>query len=171
MPLAGCGSGVPADGSAVGKDASPEPGHQLETSILGFVSKAYVGTQDQCLSSTRAALTNLHLKINRESGAIFKREFEVEAEDGTTAVIDVSELTKASSRVTIKVGYLLGDEDAARRIHSEIEAEIASRRHEASEQSRKWKGVRDLEVQPTPSIRGRSETTTPPLGTNPRTDR
>jgi hypothetical protein len=43
--------------------------------------------------------------------------------------------------VSVKVGYLLGDRDAERRVHSEIEGELAAKRKETEERKRRWQGL------------------------------
>lgn len=147
----GCGGPSPQAPSELPGEAKPGAADGFETSLLGYMSRTYQGDQEQSLSSTRAALAKLGLTVVEESGGIFRRSFEVESEDGTGVSLEVAELTKDSTRITIKVGFLLGNADAARRIHSEIEAELAQRRGEAADKRKRWKGVSELVVRPEPS--------------------
>ncbi len=119
------------------------PGEQsapFETSLTGYLSKNYDGDSGLCAEAARTALQRLGLKVASESGGIFKKSFAVEGDDGTSAQIDIASLTKDSTRVSVKVGYLFGDRFAAQRIHSEIEAEIGARRGAAKEMQKKWGG-------------------------------
>jgi hypothetical protein len=118
------------------------PGTGIETSWTGYVSKTYDGSLDFVVGATRAAVQKLGLRLIDESPGLFRMSFDVESQGGESAVIQISELTKTTARVSIKVGYLLGNQDAARRIHSEIEAEWNVRH--------KWIGVPGAPGVPTP---------------------
>lgn len=127
-------------GCGGGDKPPPEPQTPdgFETSWTGFLGKTYEGDQDTSLAAARAALRRLGLSVVEESGSMFRRSFDVEAEDGTFAVVEVAALTKTTTRVSVKVGYFLGDRDAARRIHSEIDAELAGRRGETKKKQGAW---------------------------------
>ena len=134
VAVLGCGHSEP------GKQPSAE-GEGFETSWTGYLSKTYEGDYDLCVDATAAALRKLGLKPAGEAGGIFKTSFDVESEDGTSGVVQVTGLTKDSCRLTIKVGYFMGDQYAAQRIHSEIEGEIGARRAAAKDMQRKWSGA------------------------------
>lgn len=143
-----------------GTPSAPEPevqeggaaGGQLESSMSGWLSRTYRCEQQECIDATKVALANLQLIVHEESGAIFRRVFETTSEeDGTNAIIEVSDLTKETSRIGIKVGYLLGNEDASRRIHSEILSVLESETAVRQEKKKKWTGLSGLVVLPAPS--------------------
>src|SRR5207249_6516937 len=109
--------------------AQPAPGKPAyETSYTGYVSKVYECDHQSCVNATKAALQRLGLRVDEETGGLFKRAFVVEGADGTSVALQVVELGKTTSRISIKVGYFLGDRDAAQRIHNEIDGEVAVRR-------------------------------------------
>jgi hypothetical protein len=114
---ASCGKKEPA-----AEGAKPPGG--FEESFAGALSKAYECDLDRCIAASKAALQKLNLSVLEESGEIFKRSLDAKAADGTAVDVHVSEIGKSTTRVRIKVGSLFGDTDAARRIHSEIEAEL-----------------------------------------------
>ena len=136
--LVGCGGGG-GGGKAEEAPAAAPKGDGFETSWLGYLSKTYDGELGQCADATRAALKKLDLEVVQDGGGIFQKTLDAEAKDGTSLVVDLKEVTKATTRVSVKVGYLLGDKEAARRIHSEIEGELSGRRNEAEERRRRWR--------------------------------
>jgi Protein of unknown function (DUF3568) len=126
-----CGSGKPPEQPEKAADG-------FETSWTGHVRRTYTCDEDNCLGAVQAALRKLRLSVVDESGGMFRKSLEVESEDGTSAIVQVAPVTKTTTRVSIKVGYFLGDGDAARRIHSEIEAELAARRSEMKKKQSAW---------------------------------
>lgn len=121
LVLAACGDKLP-------EDEPVEKAEGIETSFTGSVYKTYDGNLQRSISAVKSAFQKLSLRMVDESGAIFKKSLEAESADGTNVSVSVTEVTKNSTRIGIKVGRLFGDEDAARRIHSEVEAELASGR-------------------------------------------
>ncbi len=114
----GCGkdAGDPASGDANG----------FSESWNGALSRTY-GTQlDPATSSTKAALQQLHLHVLEESGSLKKRSLNAEGSDGISVTVELAEVARDSTKVSVKVGWL-GDADLSRRIHSEIEGEIERR--------------------------------------------
>ena|SRR5690242_11352485 len=97
----------------------------METSYTGYVSKTCAGDLVACVTATKAALQRLNITLGEESGAIFKKTISGASSDGTSVTIKAAELSKTATRVSVKVGSLFGDEDAARRILSEIDAGLA----------------------------------------------
>src|SRR5262245_39406355 len=102
--LGGCGGSSPPVPNQPSGEVKPDATEGFETSLLGYMSRTYEGDQEQSLSSARAAIAKLGLTVIEESGGIFRRTFELESEDGTGVNVEVAELTKDSTRVTIKVG-------------------------------------------------------------------
>ena len=131
----GGGGGTPAQGDKA-PEAKPDG---FETSWSGYLSKTYPGDLGPCVDAAKASLKKLGLEVTDEGGGIFEKTLEGEAGDGTTLDVRVKEVSRGTTRVSIKVGYLLGDKDAARRIHSEIEGELAARRNETAERQRRWR--------------------------------
>lgn len=91
--------------------------------------------------SLTASVVELEIQEDRED---VRRDrvldgLEAEAQDGTSLVASVKELSKDQRRVSVKVGYLLGDGDAARRILSEVEGRLAAAKAEAEERRRRWR--------------------------------
>ena len=109
-----------------------------EVSYTGYVSRVYECDHRACVNAAKAALQRLGLRVIEESGGLFKKSFEVEDADGTSVALQVVELGKTTSRVSTKVGYLLGNRDAAQRILSEIEEELAMRRGQPMETIGDW---------------------------------
>jgi hypothetical protein len=137
--LVACGGG----GGGGQKDAAPAAAPQappdgFAASWLGHLSKTYEGDLATCVEATKASLRKLDIDVTDTQGGIFETGLEAESRDGTSLVVVVKEVTKGTTRIAIKVGYLLGDRDAARRIHSEIEAELAARRAEVEARKRRW---------------------------------
>ena len=121
--------------------AEPAPGATtdgIETSWSGYLSKTYDGDLAFLVEAIRGALTGLHIDIGQESEGFRSVSFEGESQDGTSLIVDVSEVTKDLTRVSVKVGYFLGQRDAARRVHSEIEDEIAGFRKSGKRPTHGW---------------------------------
>lgn len=150
--LAACGGGkeAPKEGEKPAADAKAADGY--ETSWTGYVSRTFPGGLADTVEAVKSALRGLDLEITGESGGVFEKSVDAEAQDGTSLVASVKEVSKDQTRVSVKVGYLLGDGDAARRILSEIEARVASGKAEAEERRRRWR----------PSGAGVATTTTQP---------
>ena len=150
--LAACGGGkeAPKEGEKAAADAKAADGY--ETSWTGYVSRTFPGGLGDTVEAVKSALRGLDLEITGESGGVFEKSVDAEAQDGTSLVASVKEVSKDQTRVSVKVGYLLGDGDAARRILSEIEARVASGKAEAEERRRRWR----------PSGTGVATTTTQP---------
>ena len=125
----GCGGKPPEEEPA-------EKADDVETSLGGSVSKTYKCDLAQCVGAATSALQTLNIRVLNESGAIFKKSLDAESQDGISIGVQVTEMTKETTRISIKVGRLFGDEYAARRIHNEIESELAT--HGVSKQ--KWQG-------------------------------
>jgi hypothetical protein len=128
--LVACSGGGGAGGEA---EKHPEPqkpaaGGEFELSWFGLLSKTYDGGLASCADATKQALRRLDIGITEEKGGIFQTTFEAESKDGTSLVVILKELGKTSTRIGVKVGYLLGDKDAAQRIHSELQAEFDARK-------------------------------------------
>jgi len=147
-------AGLEACGGKSGDQAPPGQAAQgtgLEVSLTGYVSKTYDGDQDLCITATRSALQRLGLKVDEESGGMFRKSFEASGQDGTSVALEVTELTKSTTRIGIKVGYLFGDRDAAQRIHSEIEGELSARGEQAKDAQRKWRSLAAPGAAPAPA--------------------
>jgi hypothetical protein len=136
--LAGCGGG--GGQQAAQPPANPPPAKEegFEVSWLGLLSRTYDGDLALCADAVKASLRKLGLEVTSEKPGIFETTIEAESRDGTSLVVIAKEVTRGTTRVTIKVGYFLGDRDAARRIHSEIEGELQARRAEAEARKRRW---------------------------------
>jgi hypothetical protein len=100
----------------------------VEVSYTGYVSKTYPGDLVGCGSATKSALQKLNVSVANESGGVFKETLSGSSSDGTSITVKIAELSKTATRISVKVGYFLGDEDAGRRILSEIDAELGPRR-------------------------------------------
>lgn len=136
--LAACGGGKEAPkGEKPAADAKAAGGY--ETSWTGYVSRTFPGGLADNVEAVKSALRGLDLEITGESGGVFEKSVDAEAQDGTSLVASVKEVSKDQTRVSVKVGYLLGDGDAARRILSEIEARVASGKTEAEDRRRRWR--------------------------------
>jgi hypothetical protein len=70
---------------------------------------------------------------------VFEKSLDAEAQDGTSLVATIKEISKDQARVSVKVGYFLGDRDAARRILSEVDARFAAGKADAEERRRRWR--------------------------------
>ena len=151
LALGGCGkSGEPPPQGAAPAGGAPPGGKPVyQVSLTGYVSKVYDCDHQLCVNASKASLQRLGLRVNEESGGLFKKHFDVEGADGTSAAVDVVELGKTSSRVSIKVGYLLGDRDAAERIHSEIEGEVGARRGQSIQTTGDWGAAQTPGAAPT----------------------
>ena len=112
--------------SPEGKEGQPAEAGGVETSWTGSVSKLYPSSLDMGVSAAKTAAQKLNLRVQDENAGFMKRTLAV-GSDEMSAVIEVQEVTKDSTRISVKVGWI-GDADASRRIHSEIEAEIANLR-------------------------------------------
>lgn len=129
-------------GSDKKKDAEAAPAESpdgFEASILGVVSRSYEGNLASTMDAVHTALRKLDIDVTEEQGGMFEKSVEAEGPDGTALVVTVKELAKDQTRVGIKVGYLLGDEDAARRIHNEVGDELSSRRSETDVRKKRWR--------------------------------
>lgn len=104
------------------KDGKPADDGGVEASWTGSLSKLYPSSLDMGVAASKTAAQKLNLRVNGENAGFMKRTLDVSS-DEMSAVIEVAEVTKESTRISVKVGWL-GDADASRRIHSEIEAEI-----------------------------------------------
>jgi hypothetical protein len=154
----GGGGGAPAQ-----SDKAPEAKTDgFETSWSGYLSKTYPGDLGPCVDAAKASLKKLGLEVTDEGGGIFEKTLEGEAGDGTSLDVRVKEVSRGTTRVSIKVGYLLGDKDAARRIHSEIEGELAARRNETAERQRRWRSGSTMPGMGVPGASGAPGTTVPP---------
>jgi len=127
--LPGAGGDKPAETKAPSPDG-------LETSWAGHVSKSYEGGLSACTEIVKAALKKLAIEVTEEKTGIFETTLEAESRDGTSLIVILKEVSRTETRVSIKVGYLLGDRDAARRIHSEVQSEVA-----AKKSARPWSGA------------------------------
>lgn len=116
----------PADKPADAK--APANANGFEVSWFGHLSKTYDGGLATGVDVAKAALRRLSIDVQEEKPGIFETTLEAESRDGTSLVVILKELERGKTRITIKVGYLLGDRDAAQRIHSEIQSEIDSRK-------------------------------------------
>jgi hypothetical protein len=129
-------------GASKGDDQAapaPAPTGGFETSWSGYVSKTYPGTLSDNAEAVKSALRALDLEITRDRGGIFEQSLDAKARDGTSLVVSVKEVGKDKTRVSVKVGYLLGDGDAARRILSEVEEKITAGRADAEQRRRRWR--------------------------------
>ena len=129
--------GGPQRGEKAPPDAKPPDGYQ--TSWSGYVSKTFPGALDDNVEAVKSALRALNLEITGESGGVFEKSLDAEAQDGTSLVASIKEVSKDQTRVSVKVGYLLGDSDAARRILSEVEGRVAAAKADAEERRRRWR--------------------------------
>lgn len=137
--VAACGGGAPAQGDKAAPPDAAAQGDGFEVSMLGYVSRTYDGDLASAVDGTRAALRQLGLQVTDESGGIFEKTLEAESAEGSLVAV-AKEVARGRTRVAIKVGYLLGDRDAARRIHSEVETALGARAAEAEERKRRWRG-------------------------------
>jgi hypothetical protein len=136
--LAACGGGKEAPKDAE-KPADAKPADGYRTSWTGYVSKTFPGGLADNIEAVKSAMRALDLEITGESGGVFEKSLAAEAQDGTSLVASVKEVSKDQTRVSVKVGYLLGDGDAARRILSEVEGRVAAAKAEAEERRRRWR--------------------------------
>ena len=120
------GAAPPAEKPAESKDKAAPDG--FETSWFGYLSKTYESGLAASVDVTKVALKRLATEIVEEDSGFLKTTLDGEARDGTSLVVVLQELAPTSTRVSVKVGYLLGDRDAAQRIHSEIQGELDARR-------------------------------------------
>jgi hypothetical protein len=146
LTLAACGGGGGSGQAPAGQPAAaaptPAPADPYQVSWTGYMSRTYDGELGECVDAAKAALAKLELQLTSdESGGIFRQKMEAQSQDGTALVVDVQEVTKTQTRVSVKVGYLLGDRDAERRVHSEIEGELAAKRKETEERRHRWQGL------------------------------
>jgi hypothetical protein len=133
------GSKEPSKESDKGGAPPPAPSGGYETSWTGYVSKTFPGTLDDDVEGVKSALRALGLEITGESGGLFEKNLSAVGGDGTSLVVTVKEISKDQTRVSVKVGYMLGDGDAARRILSEVEGRIGAAKAEAEERRRRWR--------------------------------
>jgi hypothetical protein len=130
LTSAGCGDrGAPPPGGDKPAESKPAPAPDgFETSWFGHLSRTYEGGLTPTADATKTALKRLGIEVVEESGGLFETTLEAEGRDGTSLVVVLKEFTRGSTRIAVKVGYLLGDRDAAQRIHSEIQSELDARR-------------------------------------------
>jgi len=160
LAIAGaCGGSkeAPKDDKAAAPPAAPTAGY--ETSWLGYVSKTFPGPLADNVEAVKSALRALDLEVTEESGGLFEKSLEAEGRDGTSLIVRVKEISKDQTRVSVKVGYFLGDGDAARRILSEVDGRVAAGKAEAEERRRRWR--------PPGTAVGMTTTTTTPSTTVP----
>jgi hypothetical protein len=119
IATASCGS-KPEDP----KQGQPPQDGGVEASWTGSVSKLYPSSLDMGVAASKTAAQKLNLRVSGENAGFMKRTLDV-GSDEMSVVIEVAEVTKESTRISVKVGWF-GDADASRRIHSEIEAEIGN---------------------------------------------
>jgi hypothetical protein len=137
--LAACGGGKKEEPKEGDKPAAAKPADGYQTSWSGYVSRTFPGALGDTVEAVKSALRALDLEVTGESGGVFEKSLEAEAGDGTSLVASVKEVSKDQTRVSVKVGYLLGDQDAARRILSEVEGRVAGAKAEAEERRRRWR--------------------------------
>jgi uncharacterized protein DUF3568 len=166
--LAACGGG---GGKEPAKDAdkpaadAKAAGDGYQTSYTGYVSKSFPGGLADTVEAVKSALRGLELEATGESGGVFEKSLDAEAQDGTSLVVTIKEISKDQARVSVKVGYFLGDRDAARRILSEVDARFTAGKAEAEERRRRWRpsgsGI-GMTGSTTATTAGASTTTTQP---------
>jgi hypothetical protein len=138
--LVACGGGKEPSKEAEKPAADAKPaGDGYQTSYTGYVSKSFPGGLSDTVEAVRSALRGLELEVTGESGGVFEKSLDAEAQDGTSLVATIKEISKDQARVSVKVGYFLGDRDAARRILSEVDARFAAGKADAEERRRRWR--------------------------------
>jgi hypothetical protein len=155
--VAACGGGreKPKDGEQAAAAAKPADGYTV--SWAGYVSKTFPAGLAENVEAVKSAMRSLDLEITGESGGVFEKSLDAEAQDGTSLVASVKEVSRDRTRVSVKVGYFLGDRDAARRILSEVENQVATAKAEAEERRRRWRPAGSAM-----EMTGTTTTTTPP---------
>jgi hypothetical protein len=155
--LAACGGGKekPKEGEQPAAAAKPADGYT--TSWTGYVSRTFPGGLADNVEAVKSAMRALDLDITGEGGGVFEKSLDAEAHDGTSLVASVKEVSRDQTRVSVKVGYFLGDRDAARRILSEVESRLAAAKQEAEERRRRWRPAGSAM-----GMIGTTTTTTPP---------
>jgi len=130
LVLAACGDrGTAPPGGEKPPDAkAPAASDGFEESWFGHLSKIYEGGLPVCVDVAKTALRRLAIEVTEEKGGLFETTLEAEGRDGTSLIVILKEFSRGSTRITVKVGYLLGDRDAAQRIHSEIQSEFDARK-------------------------------------------
>ena len=130
LVLVACGDrgSAPPGGDKPAEQKAPVSPDGFEQSWFGHLSKVYDGPLLSCVDVAKTALRRLGIEITEEKGGLFETTFEAEGRDGTSLIVILKELSPGTTRITVKVGYLLGDRDAAQRIHSEIQTEFAARK-------------------------------------------
>lgn len=123
------GGAPPAEKPAESKAPATPDG--FEVSWFGHLSKVYQGGQLACVDVVKTALRRLGIEVTEEKGGLFETTLEAEGRDGTSLIVILKEFERGNTRITVKVGYLLGDRDAAQRIHSEIQSEFDARKAKA----------------------------------------
>lgn len=127
----GCGDrgGAPPGGDKPAEPKAPAAAADgFEISWFGHLSKTYDGGLTTTVDLVKAALRRVGIEVQEEKPGTFGMTLEAESRDGTSLVVILKEFERGKTRVTVKVGYLLGDQDAARRIHSEIQSELDLRK-------------------------------------------
>jgi len=130
LVLVGCGArgAAPPGGDKPAESKTPAAPDGFEESWFGHLSKVYDGPLLACVDVAKTALRRLAIEVTEEKAGLFETTFEAEGRDGTSLIVILKELSPGTTRITVKVGYLLGDRDAAQRIHSEIQSEFAARK-------------------------------------------
>ena len=131
LTVAACGWGGGASSGGEKKGDQPKPAaapNGFETSVFGHLSKTYDAGLTPSVEVVKEALKRLAIDVVDEKAGIFGTTLEGESKDGTSLVVVLKELSKSTTRISVKVGYLLGDKDAALRIHSEIQAGFDARK-------------------------------------------
>ncbi len=125
-----CGDrgGAPPGGDKPADSKAPATPNGFETSWFGHLSKTYDGGLAVDVDVAKAALRRLGIEVQEEKAGIFETTLEGESRDGTSLVVILKEVERGKTRIAVKVGYLLGDHDAAQRIHSEIQSEFDTRK-------------------------------------------
>ena len=113
-----CGDrgGAPPGGDKPADSKAPATPNGFETSWFGHLSKTYDGGLAVDVDVAKAALRRLGIEVQEEKAGIFETTLEGESRDGTSLVVILKEVERGKTRIAVKVGYLLGDHDAARQM-------------------------------------------------------
>jgi len=115
LMLAMCGCGRP---TIIGSDAGVYSGGKLYAVAGQDLNSVY--------SATLAALKQLELEVTEQAKDIFIAKVVAKAADGKIITIWIEPGPDGSSKLSIKTGKILGEEDRSRVIYKQIQQNLAT---------------------------------------------
>ena len=115
LMLAMCGCGKP---NLIGTDAAVYSGGKLYAVAGQDMNRVYLATQ--------RALKQLELKVVEQAKDVFIAKIVAEAADGKRVTIWIEPGPDDSSKISIKTGRILGEEERSRVIYKQIQKNLGT---------------------------------------------